>query len=156
MPGFIGVRYGELVPVTPDDKSPDVYVYFEGNFGIITLEEEVVVRTMPPPGSVDDPWSHSNVKHVRAMAFNGETNDLYTSLDAGKTWSLTIGSQPDVQFAMLFDEFYALDAGSITIRVTRTQGTTYFDVGSAPSGTSISSVLRGSDAWIYGNVTPQE
>lgn len=155
MPGFIGVRWGELVPVTPDDKSPDVYFYGDGHFGIITVEGELVERELPG-GGPDIVWSHGGVKSVRSTSFVDPTTHIFTSQDGAKSWTDTIGDQPNIRYAMLFDELYALDADNTTIRVSRTQGTTWFDVGDAPSGTSISSDIKGSDEWIYGNVTPQE
>lgn len=128
MPGFIGVRAGEMVTIPPETDFPDIYV-LSSPMAIYTAEPVFVERTDPEGHNPDLLWSFLSVKEVHAFA----DGKHYTSLDAGKTWgSESIPTATPIRLAMGPDSLYGwVDGGPIRRSVTG--GATWFDVVPLPA-----------------------
>src|SRR4051794_4772237 len=89
MAGFIGVRYTEMVVVTPDAKYVDIYFAFSGSDIHVAFADETYEAREDPEPTVEilRVWSYSDVNNVRALTSpEGSTFKVNTSENGGAGW----------------------------------------------------------------------
>jgi hypothetical protein len=152
MPGFIGVRWGEMVVIPPPDDYVDVYLFTGDVFAVGKVDNTIEGRTSPSPGNdILEVWSYEQIKTVRALTADGDGYAIWTSNDTGRTWTMLASAEgPEVQLRL--DELYSISNGPVRRSVTG--GTTWSDHIPIPGSRSGFSGIRATRLNIYANTEP--
>ena len=159
MPGFIGVRWGELVPVELPVTVADVFMLFGSPSPVRVgqVDNTIIDRTDPDERDKEILWSFFDVLTVSVMTA-GEGDDepkVWSSSNGGKTWQEQ-ATTTRVLFALKADEVYGVSPTATVIRKSVTGGTTWTDLIPVPSGRSGFSDIKATATHIYALTEPQE
>lgn len=136
MPGFIGVRFGEMVSIPSASDYVDVYLWSGSTVWVGKVDNTIAARTDPAPGeSILAVWSYDAINSVKACTTSdGVAFHMYVSSDSGHTWRLVLTSTNEADIQLRFDEIYGSALGALQRSVTG--GTTWFDHIPLPAGRS--------------------
>ena len=153
MPGFIGVRWGEMVPIPPETNFPDIY-RGTSPLSFKQADESTVETTAPDGLPILFVWSFTGVKEVHVVADAMDGPRHYASVDAGATWGPYIPLTVQPRLAMRPDELYGWS--DTALRRTVTGGTTWFDIMALPAGYTGFDNIWASSTHLYLSITSTE
>jgi hypothetical protein len=159
MPGFIGVRYSEMVSIPASTDYIDVYIFLGDSTVWVADPTEVLTQKEDPTASanVDLLWSYGTVNNVQALTSPDDTTfTVWTSQDGGLTWA-SVASPNRVVATLGDDHWFGIPPSFIgPIRQTRTHGATWFDLIPLPSGRATWGAIEVTQTHIYAETNPEE